>query len=79
MANKKIKTAEYQPIKKLNLAKNLDKFAILKLRNKHSTYKKLVVQCSADTFFVNQSLVLRITICGKNRHLRQAPNRYMPL
>ncbi|MBK6888452.1 MAG: hypothetical protein IPI59_16220 [Sphingobacteriales bacterium] len=23
---------------------------------------------------VNQSLVLRINICGKNRHLRQAPN-----
>jgi len=36
---------------------------------------KLAVQCSADTFVVNQSLVLRINICGKNRHLRQAPNR----
>ena len=37
---------------------------------------KVAVQCSADTFVVNQSLVLRINICGKNRHLRQAPNRY---
>ena len=37
---------------------------------------KVAVQCSADTFVVNQSLVLRIKICGKNRHLRQAPNRY---
>jgi hypothetical protein len=24
---------------------------------------------------VNQTLVLRINICGVNRHLRQAPNR----
>jgi len=29
----------------------------------------------ADTFVVNQSLVLRINICGENRHLRQAANR----
>jgi hypothetical protein len=26
---------------------------------------KVAVQCSADTFVVNQSLVLRINICGK--------------
>jgi hypothetical protein len=25
---------------------------------------------------VNQSLILRINICGKNRHLRQAAKRY---
>jgi hypothetical protein len=37
---------------------------------------KVAVQCSTDTFVVNQSLVLRINICGENRHLRQAPNRY---
>jgi hypothetical protein len=37
---------------------------------------KVAVQCSADTFVVNQSLVLRINICGENRHLRQAQNRY---
>ena len=37
---------------------------------------KLAVQCSADTFVDNQTLVLRMNICGKNRHLRQSPNRY---
>ena len=37
---------------------------------------KVAVQCSADTFVVNQSFVLRINICGENRHLRQAPKRY---
>jgi len=37
---------------------------------------KVAVQCSADTFVVKQSLVLRINICGENRHLRQARNRY---
>jgi hypothetical protein len=37
---------------------------------------KVAVQCSADTFVVNQTLVLRINICGENRHLRQARNRY---
>jgi hypothetical protein len=37
---------------------------------------KVAVQCSADTFVVNQSLVLRINICGENRHFRQALNRY---
>ena len=37
---------------------------------------KVAVQCSADTFVVNQSLVLRINICGDNRHLRQARKRY---
>jgi len=36
---------------------------------------KVAVQCSADRFLVNQSLVLRISICGENRHLRQARKR----
>ena len=36
---------------------------------------KVAVQCSEDTFVVNQSLVLLINICGENRHLRQAPKR----
>jgi hypothetical protein len=40
---------------------------------------KVAVQCSADTFVVNQSLVLRINICGVNRHLRQARKRYRSL
>lgn len=38
---------------------------------------KVAVQCSPDTFVVNQSLVLRIKICGENRHLRQARKRYV--
>jgi len=37
---------------------------------------KVAAQCSVGTFVVTQSLVLRINICGENRHLRQAPNRY---
>jgi len=39
---------------------------------------KVAIQCSADTFVVNQSLVLRINICGENRHLRQARIRWHP-
>jgi hypothetical protein len=39
-------------------------------------YAKVAVQCSSDSFVVNQNLVLRINICGKNRHLRQAPDRW---
>ena len=42
----------------------------------NSTFAIGGVSCSADTFVVNQSLVLRINICGENRHLRQARNRY---
>jgi len=41
----------------------------------NSTYKKLAVQCSADTFVVNQTFVLRINICVKNRQLLVAANR----
>ena len=38
---------------------------------------KVAVQCSADTFVVNQSLVLRINICGENRQLLIAANLYV--
>jgi len=41
----------------------------------NSGLAKVAVQCSADTFVVNQTLVLRINICGEIRHLRQARNR----
>jgi hypothetical protein len=37
---------------------------------------KVAVQCFADIFVVYQSSVLRINICGENRHLRQARKRY---
>jgi len=42
----------------------------------NSTYKKLAVQYSADTFLVNQTLVLRIKFCGENRQLLVAAKRY---
>ncbi len=44
-------------------------------RTANTGLAKVAVQCSADTFVVNQSLVLRINKCGENRHLRQARNR----
>jgi len=48
-----------------------------KEERRHNTgMAKVAVQCSADTFVVNQSLVLRNNICGENRHLRQARKRY---
>jgi len=40
---------------------------------------KVAVQYSADTFVVNQSLVLCINICGENRHLRQASSKQQNL
>ena len=45
----------------------------------NSTFKKLAVQYSPDTFVVNQTLVLRISICGENRQLLLAANRYRPI
>ena len=48
-------------------------------RSDNTGLAKVAVQCSADTFLVNQSLVLRINICGDNCHLRQARNRYKQL
>jgi hypothetical protein len=46
------------------------------LRNKHSGFAKAAVQCSADTFVANQSLVLRINPAkmrdSENRHLFNA-------
>jgi hypothetical protein len=44
-------------------------------RTPNTGLAKVAVPCSADTFVVNQSLVLRINICGENRHLHQARNR----
>lgn len=41
----------------------------------NSTYKKLAVKCSADSFVVDVSFVLRISICGENRQLLVASNR----
>ena len=47
-------------------------------QRRHNTgLAKVAVQYSADTFVVNQTLVLRINICGENRQLRQARKRYL--
>jgi hypothetical protein len=46
-------------------------------QRRHNTgLAKVAVRCSEDTFVVNQTFVLRINICGENRHLRQARKRY---
>jgi len=44
-------------------------------RTANTGLAKVAVQCSAETFLVNQTLVLRINICGENRHLRQSAKR----
>jgi len=41
----------------------------------NSTFAIGGVSRSKDSFVVNQSLVLRINFCAKNRHLRQAAKR----
>ena len=46
------------------------------VRTHNTGLAKVAVQCSADTFVVNQSLVLRINICGENRHLSEARKLY---
>ena len=40
-----------------------------KQRTANRRLAKVAVQCSADTLVVNQGLVLRINISGKNRHI----------
>ena len=45
-------------------------------RPDNTNLAKVAVQRSADTFVVNQNLVLPINICSQNRHLRQARKRY---
>ena len=43
-----------------------------KERTPNTGLAKVAVHYSADTFMVNQNLVLYINICGENRHLHQA-------
>ena len=40
---------------------------------------KVAVQCSADTFVGNQTLVFQIKFCGKSPALRVAAKRYKTL
>jgi hypothetical protein len=44
----------------------------------NSTFAIGGVSCSADTFVVAESFVLRINICGKNPAHRKSAKRYMP-
>jgi len=43
----------------------------------NSTFAIGGVQCSADTFVVNQNLVLRLKFSGKNPAHRQSAKRYV--
>jgi hypothetical protein len=45
----------------------------------NSTYKKMAVQCSEDSFVVNQTLDFRVNICDKNRQLLVAAKRCVRL
>jgi hypothetical protein len=60
----------------LRLQKAITNYEKTDLPAANTGLAKVAFQCSADRFVVNQSLVLRINICGENRHLRQARNRY---
>jgi len=64
-------------MKKQRAKLTLHRFGLKEERTHNSTYKKLAVQCYADTFVVNQTLVLRINICGENRQLLVAAKRYL--
>jgi len=57
--------------------KYLNSVAILMTRTPatNTGLEKVLVQFSANTFVVNQSLVLRINISGVNRHFHQARKR----
>jgi hypothetical protein len=47
-----------------------------KAHTPNSTYPKGGVLCSKDSFAVNQTIVFRMNICGKNRQLLVAAKRY---
>ncbi len=53
-----------------------DKFRTESFTAANTGLAKVAVQCTAETFVVKQTLVLRINICGENRHLRQAQKRW---
>jgi len=42
----------------------------------NSTYLKGGVSCSKDCFVLNETLVFKITFCGKSPDLRVAANSY---
>jgi hypothetical protein len=48
-----------------------------KQRTANTGLAKVAVQCSADTFVVNQSSVLRINFCAEKPAHRQSAKRYV--
>ena len=76
-AQSKTKNAKELPSQRTKTGQTMNKITTTDRRAACNTgLAKVAVQFSADTFVVNQTLVLRINICGENRHLRQARNRY---
>ena len=68
-------SAQAKTCQRVCLCQRNKRYRMKEYRTDNTGLAKVAVQCSADTFVVNQSLVLRINICGENRHLRQARNR----
>jgi len=66
----KLKHEKITEYKLIGISENFNQ----KERTTNTGLAKVAVQCSAETFVVNQSLVLCINISSKNRHLRQARN-----
>ena len=75
-AKAKQKSAKELPSQRTKPLQTMDRQATTeKTPAPNSGLAKVAVQCSADTFVVNQSLVLRINICSENSHLRQDRKR----
>jgi hypothetical protein len=53
----------------------VDKYNRRRITPANTGLAKVAVQCSAENFVVNQTLVLRINICSKNRQLLIAAKR----
>ena len=75
MQTLEFKRHDYELLIKCGADFGVDSFGRTEPHAGNTGLAKVAVQCSADTFVVNQSLVLRINICGENRHLRQARKR----
>jgi hypothetical protein len=56
----------------------VDFFKSQRLPAANSTFAIGGVSCSADSFEVAESFVLRINICGKNPAHRKSAKRYVP-
>jgi hypothetical protein len=71
-----LKNAKEQPSQRTKTLQTMDNRATTdRTPAPNSTYPKGGVSCSKDSFAVNQTFVLRMNICGKNRQLLVAANR----